>query len=1091
MTAFLEINQDYLLFISGIAFALTGFTARALGRVDQQPAWRWLGWFGFSRSLHAWFEMLRLVDLRISETLAAVEPLILGVSCLFLIEFARSLTAPRYRDRPGRWIHLPFLLAALAVSFLSSRPSLYWVYVLLNPLGGLWATSAFWQLRHSSTTSTERLRWKIAAIAMLLGMTGLTACAIFTETASILRSESIILASTLLATMISITLGWCYGRRAQNNLASERVAAWRTRRTIWIATACGTIASGWIAAEAIGHRRDQAMRRDVLARCQLVAATVQPALAHSLDWGERDLENSAYQELKSRMIALRKASPDLRFVLLAGLLDGQCYFVVDSESPESPDYSPPGQLYTEAAPDYIAAMSSRRPFVLGPVRDRWGLWIIGSVPIADLGHGRGSINAELDISATDWNAAIRRERLPVALIVLLILSLLLLSFHAQERIRDQMDSLALSEQRNNTLIEGSPNCIQMLDLDGRCLTVNQRGLVALGCPASTVIGRLFVELWPESVRPVVATAMRETALGKPAHFDADYIRPDKRPITWHVTTNPVRDTAGRVRSFVCICTDVTESKNHERTLLAAKDAAETANRAKSEFLAVMSHEIRTPLGGVIGMLEILRRQNQSPDQRRHTDMAHSSAEALLEILDDILDAAKVQSGKLHLESIAFRVQDEFLRVLEVMKLRAEAKKLFLRWTFDPALPAALLGDPTRLRQVLANLLSNAIKFTATGGITVAFQRTAEIGEKISLAIKVTDTGIGISPEARAKLFGKFIQADASTTRSYGGTGLGLSIVKGLIEQMGGTVSVDSTPGKGTTFSAQIPLTVASENQLLELATTHSETTFLPPHARALRLLCAEDDAVQRAIAENQAREMGHTITFAFNGAEALEKLAASDFDAVLMDNRMPIMDGFQATRAIRAGERDVRQPLIPIIAITANASIAYRDECLASGMNDFLTKPLRRVDFHRALADVIHASFATDLGETIVPVGLTEAELLAMLEEPAAIRRTEEPVSPKIVSLFFEETTGRFAEMHTALKSKDASTFARAAHSVKSTSLYIHARQLSEIAAQLEKLADAGQLADLPAPLAQAETLFAGLLARHQRDGSNTPFSAT
>jgi PAS domain S-box-containing protein len=1091
MTAFLEINQDYLLFISGLAFALTGFTAFSLGRVDQQPAWSWLGWFGFSRSLHAWLAMVLLVDPRIAGIIGAIEPLLLGLSCLFLVEFARCLTAARHRNRPGRWIHLPLLLGAGAASLLSSKDSLYWVYLLLNPLGGIWAAYALWQLHHSAASAAERLRWKVAASALLAGMTGLTACAVLGEKFSRFPVGGIASAGTVLASLIAIALGWCYGRRAQSQLATERVAAWRARRTGWLLIAALTIVIGWVAAGTVGNRRAAAMSREVLARCQLVAASVQPALAHSLDWGESDLQKPSYHEIKARMVSLAKASPDLRFVLLAGVLDGECYFLADSEPPGSSNYSPPGQPYTEAPSDYIAAMASRQPFVLGPVRDRWGIWIIASVPLPDSRHDRGSINAEIDIAADDWNAAILRERLPVILIVLLILSLLVLSFYTQERVREQMDRLALSEQRNTTLVESSPNCVQMLDLDGRCVTVNQHGLVALGCPATTVIGRPFAELWPASVRPKIVASMRETALGKPTQFEADYARPDGRLITWHVSTNPVRDPAGLLRSFVCICTDITQAKNHERTLLAAKEAAETADRAKSDFLAVMSHEIRTPLGGVIGMLDILRRQQQPPDQRRYTDMAHGSAEALLEILDDILDAAKVEAGRLHLETIAFRVQDEFLRVLEVMKLRAEAKQLDLNWSFDPAIPIALLGDPTRLRQVLANLLSNAIKFTTTGGIMVAIQRTAEIGEKISLGIKVTDTGIGISPEARAKLFGKFVQADASTTRSYGGTGLGLSIVKGLVEQMGGNITVESAHGKGATFSVHLPLTVASENQITELLTPHSPVKKSPPHARRLRLLCAEDDAVQRAIAEDQAREMGHTIVFAFNGAEALEKLRHADFDAVLMDNRMPVMDGFQATRAIRDGDGGVRQPLIPIIAVTANASLAYREQCLAAGMNDFLTKPLRRSEFHRALSDVISSTAPAADNPTIIPDGLTEAQLLAMLEDDTSPVSRAEPVSPQILSMFFDETAGRFAEMRHALAKNDGPAFARAAHSVKSTSLYIHARELSEIAATLEKAADANQFSSLMEALARAEKIFAALRVTHQPSDSQPPLSAT
>ena len=1089
MTAFLEVNQDYLLFISGLAFALTGFTVRALGRIDQQPAWHWLGWFAFSRSLHAWVEMVRLVDLHISEFLGVIEPLVLGVSCIFLIEFARCLTAPRHGGRPDRWLHLPLLATAGAASFLSAREPLAWVYLLLNPIGGVWAAYALWLLRRCAATRPERLRWKTAAFAMLAGTTGLTSCAVLTEMSLIFPPEGIILANTSLSCLIALTLGWCYSRRAQHSLASERVIAWRRRRALWIAVGCVTIVLGWITAEASGHRRERSMRRDVLARAHLVAATVQTADARSLDWSERDLSKRHYRELKALMRSLGKANPDLRFVLLAGLRDNQCYFLVDSESPESPDYSPPGQLYTEADADYLAGMASRQPFVLGPVRDRWGLWIIASVPLIDAPGVRGAINAEINISASDWHAAILRERLPVALIVLLILSLLLLSFHAQERIRDQMDNLALSERRNATLVEGSPDCVQMLNLEGRCVTVNHRGLVALGWPSSAVIGRPFAELWPAPVRPLIATAIHETTLGKPAHFEADYLRPDGRAITWRVTTNPVHDTAGNVRSLVCICTDVTQSKNHERTLLAAKEAAEAADRAKSEFLAVMSHEIRTPLGGVIGMLDLLQRQEQAPEQRHYTTMARSSAESLLEILDDILDAAKVESGLLHLESIAFRPADEFLRVLDVMKLRAEARHLTFSWTFDTSLPPVFLGDPARLRQILANLLGNALKFTSTGGITVTVDRAAEIGEKVGLRIQVRDTGIGIPPEARAKLFAKFAQADASTTRRYGGTGLGLSIVKGLVEQMGGTIFVESAPGKGSLFSVQVPLPVGAENQLAERSpAAPAAQPPLPPHSCKLRLLCADDDAVHREIVANHVHSMGHAVVFVTNGAEALEKLRHQNFDAILMDNRMPVMDGFQATRAIRSNDAGIRQPLIPIVAVTANASLKYRDECLAAGMNHFLTKPLRPAELHRVLADIIVA-----LDSTVNPAstaqGLSESELLALLDEPIA--PPTGPASPKIISLYLEETPRRLADMRLALTRSDTSAIALAAHSLKSTSLYICLSALAETAAQMEQLADAGRVAPLTELLSRAERLFAEFKNRHQHPGKPAPISVT
>jgi CheY-like chemotaxis protein len=422
-----------------------------------------------------------------------------------------------------------------------------------------------------------------------------------------------------------------------------------------------------------------------------------------------------------------------------------------------------------------------------------------------------------------------------------------------------------------------------------------------------------------------------------------------------------------------------------------------------------------------------------------------------------------------------------------MQLRAEGKNLELVWTFDSDLPEALIGDPVRLRQMLANLLSNAIKFTAQGRVTAIVSAAAQIGEKIGLQIQVKDTGIGIPPEARKKLFEKFSQADASTTRRYGGTGLGLSIIKGLVEQMGGTITVESTPGQGSTFTVQVPLAVASENDFTERLTAAEKAPVDLRHSVSLRLLCAEDDAVHREIAANQARDMGHTIVFAQNGAEALERLRLEDFDVVLMDNRMPVMDGFQTTRAIRSGAQGVRQPAIPIIAVTANASDKYRKECLAAGMNNFLTKPLNRAAFHRALSHIVDLSNSA----STVPEGLSEADLAALLDDLSPPSTTPEPANPRLVSLYFEEAPKRFLEMNVALANKDFVTFARAAHSLKSTSSYVQAPDLCELCARLEKLADDSQLSELPALLAQATALFAALQQRHsQQPAPSSPIAS-
>ena len=386
------------------------------------------------------------------------------------------------------------------------------------------------------------------------------------------------------------------------------------------------------------------------------------------------------------------------------------------------------------------------------------------------------------------------------LITALISALLFSFWQGQRRIQESLTQLVASEQRNSSLVEGSPNCVQMFGCDSRCVAINQNGLKALNRKWEEVIGRPFAEMWPKHMQKTALESLELTLKGHATTFEADYLRPDGETIIWRVALTPVVDKRREVSSLVAIYVDISDLKLTEKALVAAKETAEAATKAKSEFLAVMSHEIRTPLGGVIGMLNVLRKQPKTSEQQLYTELAHENAENLLGILDDVLDAAKVEAGKFTIESIPFEPAIQFARVLEPMRVRAEAKGLTLEWALPPELPEVLRGDPTRLRQVLANLLSNALKFTEHGGIKTIITAEKAVGNQVTLSIRVSDTGIGMSDEQLARLFSRFEQADISTTRRFGGTGLGLSIVKSLAGLMGGTIDAKSAPGSGTTFT---------------------------------------------------------------------------------------------------------------------------------------------------------------------------------------------------------------------------------------------------------------------------------------------------
>jgi PAS domain S-box-containing protein len=949
--------MDYIFFVYGFAFVVLAAVCILLHqRKTLGLPWIWLGLFAASQGLHEWMEMIAF-SLGDSRAFSIVRIASLACSFLLLVEFGREGMWRLHGKGPGRWIFLPLLVLTNGGGYMGMSSAIASSRYALGFVGSLWAALIFFQAGRKKVGNSFYLYVAAGAFALYSVVAGLiTVPASFYPTT--VFNEDVFLQWTgmpiqilraALVIILALAVWGCYQQSRREAALLSGLEVNRSFGYCLTALLFGIFACGWFSAENIAKSVTQEFRQALLSQAQVCVAAIEPEHFLNLVEHPADMSHPDYLWMRERLKQIKTSNPALRWVYTLFPQGDRILFGVDSVEPSDPLYTDPGDFYQQPPPQLLELLQTRQAVAVGPYKDEWGKFISGFIPIVDPVTRKVVVILGIDSESNVMERTIAGHRLAPISITLILAILSMLFFVARQRMLEVSQTIASSDRRRAEAQRLAHLGSWDWDITKNQFLWSEESSEIMGLSQETVtpsFAALLKHVHPEDRKAVADTLQR--SLEKKELCRVEYRVPlaDGSQRVLFMQGEPVVDSKDNAIHIAGTLQDITERKDIELELQAAKSVAEAANRAKSEFLANMSHEVRTPMNGVIGLTGLLMDTPLTPEQHEYATTIASSADALLKIINDILDISKIEARKLTLNPVDFDLCKLVEDAIDLGAKEAHGKGIELVDFVKPNLPVHLHGDAGRLRQILTNLVGNAVKFTEQGEVFVLVSKQHEDAVHVTVHFEVKDTGIGISKQGQAALFQPFSQADTSSTRRYGGTGLGLAISKQLVAMMHGEIGVESTPGLGSTFwfTAQLEKQLNPELQLEEPAAAD---------LTGLRVLVVDDNATNRQILHHHLSSWKMEPTCVASGSEALTLLrcnpAGFSFDLGILDMQMPEMDGVMLARAIKA------DPAIAGMRLMILTSMGQFPEDVAeeAGIDATLVKPVKHSRLFASIVNIM------------------------------------------------------------------------------------------------------------------------------------------